>query len=100
MTSFETPCVVCGRLSEHARCPTHARPNAYPSQWSRLSKTERARVGVCQCPGCPLHWGPCGSTDRLSLDHVIPAARGGPGVLSNTRVLCQPCNSSKGARPL
>lgn len=40
----------------------------------------------------------CGSTDRLTLDHVFPYSRGGEDVFANLQTMCQPCNSSKGAR--
>lgn len=40
----------------------------------------------------------CGSTERLSLDHVWPYSMGGQDTLENLRVLCRSCNSRKGAR--
>lgn len=40
----------------------------------------------------------CGSTDDLSLDHIYPYSLGGPDTEDNLRVLCQPCNRSKGAQ--
>lgn len=40
----------------------------------------------------------CGSTKRLSIDHVIPVARGGGDELENLQVLCMVCNASKGKR--
>jgi hypothetical protein len=40
----------------------------------------------------------CGATERLSIDHIVPFARGGRTIESNLRVLCRPCNSAKGAR--
>jgi hypothetical protein len=40
----------------------------------------------------------CGSPDDLSLDHIYPWSKGGPDTEDNLRVLCVPCNSSKGAR--
>lgn len=42
--------------------------------------------------------GECGTTDDLTLDHIHPWSRGGRDVIGNLRVLCRPCNSSKGAR--
>ena len=52
------------------------------------------------CPGYqrPAHkahprWNP------LTIDHIKPRRRGGPDVLSNLRVLCRKCNSSKKDRP-
>ena len=40
----------------------------------------------------------CGSTEKLTMDHVIPLAQGGAHVISNADTLCKPCNSSKGPR--
>jgi hypothetical protein len=40
----------------------------------------------------------CGTSDDLSLDHIIPYSKGGPDTFENLRTLCRPCNSSKGAR--
>lgn len=41
----------------------------------------------------------CGSrTRKLTKDHVIPRAQGGPNVLSNLQPLCGPCNRAKGNR--
>lgn len=42
----------------------------------------------------------CGSGEGLTVDHVIPLARGGSNELSNLATCCGPCNSSKGARLL
>lgn len=41
----------------------------------------------------------CGSEDNLSLDHIIPLARGGREEMSNYQTLCRPCNSRKHMRP-
>lgn len=40
----------------------------------------------------------CGSTERLTLDHVIPLARGGQHRVGNLVAACKPCNSRKHAR--
>lgn len=40
----------------------------------------------------------CGSTERLSIDHVIPWSKGGAHDESNFQTLCRSCNSAKGAR--
>ena len=42
----------------------------------------------------------CGATENLTLDHIHPWSLGGPDTPDNLRVLCRPCNSSKGARVL
>ena len=40
----------------------------------------------------------CGTSDNLSIDHVIPVALGGRNAIENTQVLCRSCNSSKGVK--
>lgn len=37
----------------------------------------------------------CGSTDALTLDHIVPFSRGGTNLLGNVRLLCHRCNQSK-----
>lgn len=40
----------------------------------------------------------CGVRRYLSIDHIIPEARGGETTLENLQTLCRRCNSAKGAR--
>lgn len=40
----------------------------------------------------------CGTGDDLSLDHLVPWARGGSDAPANLQTMCRPCNSRKGAR--
>jgi 5-methylcytosine-specific restriction endonuclease McrA len=40
----------------------------------------------------------CGSRDNITIDHVVPLARGGANLISNLQPLCKPCNSGKGAK--
>lgn len=40
----------------------------------------------------------CASTEDLTLDHIHPWSLGGQDTADNLRILCRPCNSSKGAR--
>lgn len=42
----------------------------------------------------------CGSHEQLTLDHILPRARGGPDSSDNAVWVCQPCNSAKGDRRL
>lgn len=37
----------------------------------------------------------CGSTDNLTLDHVIAVCAGGQSVKENAQTLCGPCNNWK-----
>src|SRR5881396_3508172 len=40
----------------------------------------------------------CGSSGRLTLDHVVPRSRGGDSVWENVVTSCAPCNLRKGDR--
>lgn len=43
----------------------------------------------CQC---------CGTTEKLTIDHVIALNSGGSNSVENLQMLCKSCNSSKGDR--
>lgn len=38
----------------------------------------------------------CGSTERLSLDHIIPQCKGGSNQVNNVLCACTKCNADKG----
>jgi hypothetical protein len=38
----------------------------------------------------------CGDTERLSIDHIVPLAKGGDNSSENLQTLCSTCNSIKG----
>jgi len=40
----------------------------------------------------------CGTSENLSVDHIIPESKGGTLDLDNLQTLCRPCNSRKGAK--
>ena len=40
----------------------------------------------------------CGTTDDLTLDHIVPWSHGGSDAEDNLRTLCRSCNSSRGNR--
>jgi len=42
----------------------------------------------------------CGSTEKLTLDHVVALSKGGAHAESNLLVACKSCNSSKGVKPV
>jgi 5-methylcytosine-specific restriction endonuclease McrA len=42
----------------------------------------------------------CGSKDSLTIDHVIPIARGGRHSIGNIVIACKPCNSQKNKRTI
>lgn len=42
--------------------------------------------------------GMCGTAEDLSVDHIVPVSLGGSDQISNLRLLCRPCNSSKASQ--
>jgi len=40
----------------------------------------------------------CGTTEKLSIDHIVSVANGGGNELDNLQPLCVSCNSKKGSR--
>jgi len=42
----------------------------------------------------------CGTTERVTIDHIIPIARGGTHSVGNLQSLCLKCNSSKNHRTM
>lgn len=40
----------------------------------------------------------CGSTKRLTIDHVFPRSRGGTHTWDNVVTACERCNTTKGSR--
>jgi|GEM_PF-3914025 len=67
-----------------------------PAPLERLSKPERIamRAEVIAAAGGRCEH--CGSTERLTADHIVPLARGGSNHRSNFQCLCEPCNQAKG----
>lgn len=52
---------------------------------------EKLRVHCYQCFAC-------GSTERLTRDHIIPVTKGGTNDIANIQPLCLSCNARKGNR--
>lgn len=40
----------------------------------------------------------CGSTENITVDHVIPISRGGKNTIDNLQPLCRHCNAVKGTK--
>ncbi len=47
-----------------------------------------------QCQYCANHF----STDKLTMDHVLPKSRGGKNTWENLVAACMKCNQKKGSR--
>lgn len=40
----------------------------------------------------------CGSTEHLTIDHIIPISKGGNMIKDNLQLMCYNCNQEKGAK--
>jgi len=90
-------CLGCGELTEGSRCASCALPRTRPpgrsehyndNRWRTLSMRLRKQSPFCE---------QCGSTDRLSVDHIIPVSEAPELRLEplNCRVLCLSYNASR-----
>lgn len=87
-------CVICGRLSERYRCPTHRRdprPSAaargYDAVWHAIR--DRYLVGhpMCEREGCVRA--------SVDVDHVDGSGPRGDNSDENLMALCKPHHSEK-----
>lgn len=67
---------------------------ALRTQWDAMRRYVARRVYGRDGHRCRI----CGSTVNLTVDHIIPLARGGTNDLDNLQTLCRSCNSRKGVR--
>lgn len=66
-----------------ARIAAAGGPGVRDRDWQRLVRRHGNRCAYCQRRG------------RLTMDHVVPIARGGRHSIGNVLPACFPCNSSK-----
>lgn len=76
--------------------PGHTVENVITSRTKRTPVPEVIVVDTYARDGFKCVY--CGSIDRLTIDHIVPLARGGSNTSENLQTLCQRCNSSKSAR--
>lgn len=78
------------KVAELTAIARHRRLNIVGSftakEWMMLKKIYNSR---CVC---------CGSSENLTVDHVIPVTKGGTGFITNIQPLCETCNKRKNAR--
>jgi 5-methylcytosine-specific restriction protein A len=60
----------------------------YGRAWQELRRVQLARQPYCDA---------CEATTDLTVDHIVPLARGGRSEMSNLQTLCRSCNGSKAA---
>jgi 5-methylcytosine-specific restriction endonuclease McrA len=65
-----------------------------PSASRRSRKRNLIRRNGAKCVACGRSF----PAEKLTLDHIVPASKGGTHALSNLQLMCEPCNQRKGAR--
>jgi 5-methylcytosine-specific restriction endonuclease McrA len=70
------------------KTPKRTRRNPARAQWFRYCWTEAYGERCARCGG---------RNRQLTIDHVVPIHWHGPDELTNTQLLCQPCNTEKGS---
>jgi 5-methylcytosine-specific restriction endonuclease McrA len=58
---------------------------------SKSKKAQRSRMKRRKRRFCAN----CGTASNLTIDHIIPLAKGGPNKLHNLQMLCDTCNTEK-----
>ncbi|MES2965867.1 MAG: HNH endonuclease [Bdellovibrionota bacterium] len=72
--------------------PEHIKRERSKAQELRKSQWWKQQLGKGVC----YHCGEKFSKELLTMDHLIPVARGGKSTKKNVVVACKPCNSEKG----
>lgn len=90
-------CVVCGKISNQARCPEHRTPTwhnprrrrATRSGWEQQARAKRILAASTTCHVC-------GQPGADQVDHVIPLCEGGPDAEANLAPIhSRPCHAEK-----
>lgn len=79
--------------SEFTADPAHVKRERAKARALRSTDWWRAKIAAGVCHYCGKRVGP----DALTMDHVIPVARGGKSTRANCVPCCKDCNNSKRA---
>lgn len=74
------------------------RDRGYRRRLMHQQASDEVRALVAQLLEEPCAY--CGSTEQITIDHIVPLSRGGRHEVENLAPACLPCNCSKGARLL
>lgn len=97
---WRSMCKIRGLESETVEARTTASPHkCYPSSIPRFTRrpiSAKKRLTVYQRDGykCVV----CGTSEDLTLDHVVPVALGGLNDMDNLQTMCRSHNSQKGIK--
>lgn len=72
--------------------PAHLKKERAKARELRASQWWKQQLGKGVCYHCEQRF----SKDELTMDHLLPLARGGKTTKKNVVVACKSCNSSKG----
>ena len=81
--------------------PLYNSPQAYVFNLQTPSSAEAKRLWRSKIKE---EWGYecayCGSQDNLTIDHIVPKAKGGPEFTKNLLCACHDCNQDKAYSPM
>ncbi len=81
-------------MSFHAPVdPEHIKIERRKAQELRKSSWWKQQIGKGLCYYCEKHF----AKELLTMDHVVPLARGGKSTKKNCVVACKDCNTDKGS---
>lgn len=78
----------CNRHNEFHNLHKNRRAAMFRKSWYKPLKA-RMDAGLEKCVRCS-------ATNNLTLDHIIPIAKGGKSRRDNVQIMCLPCNMAKG----
>jgi hypothetical protein len=107
MVSLKRLCLDCGKVSSGSRCPKHKRlreivkdaKRGGHSDWRDRARAVEAHVRQHgqRCPGFGVPPHSVTEGNRLTADHPVPLALGGPLHPGRYNVLCHRCQGRQGA---